>query len=391
MELAISSSESESDSNDIPVISNPEPVKIPSIKPPTPIEKIENIQKYTIQDTNENKYEISFYLTKSINFEVKKIGEIIPEMYFNSFDLSTLNNICKIFSLCNTCKEAFDYINEFFKQKKASINNLNENLNIIVMIPVMMKEQEVTFNLKKKVNKKDDLILQLCDVMKEMKKEILELKLENSSLKERISKIEKWKKEEEEEKKRREEEEKKRREEEEKKKFPSLIMTKKEQKELIIKKFEGRGKKINSLNLLFRASRDGDQSSVVHNKIDGKNEIIMIVETIKGLKFGGYTQIGFDSSNQNKNDSQAFLFSFDKNKTYDNNGNYAIYCYSSDCPYFFSHYGNYNIKIPNSFYSNNGYTTKKGDCFYTTEDYELNGGEEQFRVKELEYFQINYN
>ena len=38
MELAISSSESESDSNDIPVISNPEPVKIPSIKPPTPIE-----------------------------------------------------------------------------------------------------------------------------------------------------------------------------------------------------------------------------------------------------------------------------------------------------------------------------------------------------------------
>ena len=361
------------------------------MEPPTPIEKIENIQKYTIQDSNENKYEISFYLTKSINFEVKKIGEIVPEIYFNSFDLSTLNNICKIFSLCNTCKEAFDYINEFFKQKKASINNLNENLNIIVMIPVMMKEQEVTFNLKKKVNKKDDLILQLCDVMKEMKKEILELKLENSSLKERISKIEKWKKEKEEEKKRREEEEKKRREEEEKKKFPSLIMTKKEQKELIIKKFEGRGKKINSLNLLFRASRDGDQSSVVHNKIDGKNEIIMIVETIKGLKFGGYTQIGFDSSNQNKNDSQAFLFSFDKNKTYDNNGNYAIYCYSSDCPYFFSHYGNYNIKIPNSFYSNNGYTTKKGDCFYTTEDYELNGGEEQFRVKELEYFQINYN
>ena len=38
------------------------------MEPPTPIEKIENIQKYTIQDSNENKYEISFYLTKSINF-----------------------------------------------------------------------------------------------------------------------------------------------------------------------------------------------------------------------------------------------------------------------------------------------------------------------------------
>ena len=180
----------------------------------------------------------------------------------------------------------------------------------------------------------------------------------------------------------------KRKEEEEEKKFPSSILTEKNQKELIITKLKNRGKIISSFNLLFRASRDGDQSSVVHNKIDGKTNILMIVQTIKGLKFGGYTQIGFDSSNQNKNDSQAFLFSFDKNKTYDNNGNYAIYCYSSDCPYFFSHYGNYNIKIPNSFYSNNGYTTKKGDCFYTTEDYELNGGEEKFIVKELEYFQI---
>ena len=59
-------------------------------------------------------------------------------------------------------------------------------------------------------------------------------------------------------------------------------------------------------------------------------------------------------------------------------------------PYFYSYQGNYNIEIPNSFFSNDGKTALKSDCFYTTEDYEINGGEEKFRVKELEYFQINF-
>ena len=359
------------------------------MEPPTPILKIDNIQKYEIKDDNGNKYDFSFYVNKlGINFEINKLGEIMPEIYVNCFDLSSLCEKSKIFSLCNSCNEAFEYINELLKQNKISIKKENENINIIMKVSLMMKEQEVIMSLNKKKNNKDDIIFQLCDVIKEMKNEILELKNENSALKKRILEIENWKKRKEEE----EEEEKKRKEEEEKKKFPSLILTEKNQKELIITKLKNRGKTINSLNLLFRASRDGDQSSVVHNKIDGKKDILMIVQTTKGLKFGGYTQIGFDSSNNSKQDAQAFLFSIDKNKTYDNIPNKnAIYCYSSGCPYFFSDSGNFNIEIPNTFYSNDGKTTKKGDCYYTTEDYEINGGEEKFRIKELEYFQINFS
>ena len=169
-------------------------------------------------------------------------------------------------------------------------------------------------------------------------------------------------------------------------------MTEKYQKELIITKLKNKGKKINYFNLLFRASRDGDQSSVVHNKIDGISNILIIVQTVKGLKFGGYTQIGFDSSGSTKQDSQAFLFSIDKNKTYDNIPNTnAIHCIQGACPYFYSSTGNFNLEIPNSFFSNDGKTALKSDCFYTTEDYEINGGEEKFRVKELEYFQINFS
>lgn len=49
------------------------------------------------------------------------------------------------------------------------------------------------------------------------------------------------------------------------------------------------------------------------------------------------------------------------------------------------------IIYPNNFLSKEGYTNKKEDCYYTTEDYELNGGEEKFIVKELEYFQVIFN
>jgi hypothetical protein len=223
------------------------------------------------------------------------------------------------------------------------------------------------------------MIFQLCDVIKQMKNDFLIIKNENNDLKKRILEIENWKKEE-------------KKEEEEKKKFPSLILTEKYQKELIITKLKNKGKTINYFNLLFRASRDGDQSSVVHNKIDGKSNILIIVQTVKGLKFGGYTQIGFDSSGSSKQDAQAFLFSIDKNKTYDNIPyTNAIHCSANTCPYFYSSTGNFNLEIPNSFFSNDGKTAKKNDCFYTTEDYEINGCEENFRVKELEYFQVNFS
>ena len=114
----------------------------------------------------------------------------------------------------------------------------------------------------------------------------------------------------------------------------------------------------------------------------------MVIETNKGRKFGGYTNIGF-KENKCDYDSEAFLIFFNKLKTYNNiKGCWAIYSNKSGCPSFYSAYGNHNLLVPNNFLSKEGFTTKKGDCYNTTEDYELNGGEEKFIVKELEYFQV---
>ena len=177
------------------------------MEPPTPILNTNNIQKYQINDNYGNKYNFSFYINKlGINFEINKLEEIIPQTYINTFDLSSLSNKSKIFSLCNSYNEVFEYINELYKQNKISIKKDNENINIIMKISLMMKEQEVILNLNKKINNKEDIIFQLCDVIKEMKNEILGIKNENNDLKKRILEIENWKK-------RKEEEDKKRKEE----------------------------------------------------------------------------------------------------------------------------------------------------------------------------------
>ena len=175
------------------------------MEPPTPILNTNNIQKYQINDNYGNKYNFSFYINKlGINFEINKLEEIIPQTYINTFDLSSLSNKSKIFSLCNSYNEVFEYINELYKQNKISIKKDNENINIIMKISLMMKEQEVILNINKKINNKEDIIFQLCDVIKEMKNEILGIKNENNDLKKRILKIENWKK-------RKEEEDKKKR------------------------------------------------------------------------------------------------------------------------------------------------------------------------------------
>ena len=175
------------------------------MEPPTPILNTNNIQKYQINDNYGNKYNFSFYINKlGINFEINKSEEITPQTYINTFDLSSLSNKSKIFSLCNSYNEVFEYINELYKQNKISIKKDNENINIIMKISLMMKEQEVILNLNKKINNKEDIIFQLCDVIKEMKNEILGIKNENNDLKKRILEIENWKK-------RKEEEDKKKR------------------------------------------------------------------------------------------------------------------------------------------------------------------------------------
>ena len=154
--------------------------------------------------------------------------------------------------------------------------------------------------------------------------------------------------------------------------------------ELITKKINKDNKKI-IINLLYKASADSDKASVFHNKCDGAQNSIVLVETKKGKRFGGFTTCSWSGECIDKNDPNAFIFSFDTMKTYDNiPGDEAIGCYPKFGPIFLG----CQIKIFDEAFKKGGTTFEKDLNFATTEDYELTGGERVFEVKDIEVYEV---
>ena len=151
-----------------------------------------------------------------------------------------------------------------------------------------------------------------------------------------------------------------------------------------------------SYKLIYTSSIDGDNIATFHDKCDGEDYILIIIETNKGHKFGGFTSIGFDSSGFELNDDNAFLFSIDKKKIYEiNPGCSAVYCNKRLGPTFCAQKDgtNYNICISDNFMSNVSTTSNISDSYIINEEYELNFGEKEFVIKELEIYKlelINY-
>ena len=174
-------------------------------------------------------------------------------------------------------------------------------------------------------------------------------------------------------------------------KFSSIIKTFSEKKLLLSSVPPNPNKNNNNLKfqLIYKASIDGDSTSDFHELCDNETDVIVAIETEEGRRFGGYTKIGFDSSCKSKIDESAFLFSFDKMKIYKiMKGFKAIVCYPQSGPCFF---GSKNdiIHIGDNFLTNYSHTEKKNNTYESLEeDYELNNGEPQFLVKELEIFKI---
>jgi len=174
-------------------------------------------------------------------------------------------------------------------------------------------------------------------------------------------------------------------------KFSSIIKTFSEKKLLLSSVPQNPNKKNSDLKfqLIYKASIDGDSTNDFHDLCDNESDVIVAIETDSGLRFGGFTKIGFDSSCKSKIDDDAFLFSFDKMKIYKIIKGYkAIVCYPQSGPCFF---GSKNdiIHIGDKFLNNYSHTEKKNNTYESMEDdYELNNGEPQFLIKELEIFKI---
>ena len=130
---------------------------------------------------------------------------------------------------------------------------------------------------------------------------------------------------------------------------------------------------------------DGDKASIFHEKCDNHPMTLVLVETTKGIRFGGFTRKSWEGRCLKKTDNDAFVFSIDKNKIYDIVLNEpAVGAYPKFGPVFFG----CQIRIYNECFTKGGSTCYRGLNYKTTKDFELNNGEQTYIVKDIEVYDI---
>lgn len=146
-------------------------------------------------------------------------------------------------------------------------------------------------------------------------------------------------------------------------------------------------KKIKSLRLLYRATRDGDQAQSFHSKCDGIQNTMTVIKTTKGKRFGGFNSTPWESKQNGTfmNDSKALLFSLDGKVVYyfRPNQTKGIYCHKGYGPL----YGSNDIFINQEWRNGNNSCCTQNYYDYKNKNNSLNG-EESFTVEDFEVFEV---
>ena len=137
--------------------------------------------------------------------------------------------------------------------------------------------------------------------------------------------------------------------------------------------------------LVYKAFDVGDKARVFHEKCDNLNMSLVLIETDKDVRFGGFTSQSWAGNCLKKYDNNAFVFNIDNNKIFDVILNeLAIGCFPKFGPVFFG----CQIRIYDDFFSRGGTTCHKGLNYRTNIDYELTNGEQKFLIKDIEIYGI---
>lgn len=162
------------------------------------------------------------------------------------------------------------------------------------------------------------------------------------------------------------------------------IIHSKDELELLTHKINNNNSHI-TFNLIYKATVDSDKAASFHSKCDKAKASLVLIETDKGRRFGGFTKCSWDGDCEEKEDKEAFIFNLDNKKIYANvPGDDAIGCY----PKFGAVFLGCQIRIYDEAFKNGGSTFEKGLNFDTLEDYEINEGERTFGIKEIEVYEV---
>ena len=344
------------------------------------ITPLKNKEKLFEVISNTNKHYFIKILNKvnSILISCYYQKEISKTEYESEFDINYLKKV-KLFSIYDSIDECLDEIFAGIDTNKTIINE-NSN-NIILTIPLNnIKYKEIKFEIKEKEKNDKQKLEELFTIINLQQKEIVNLKSENSNLKEKITKIEndikdllQFKNE---------------IMEERKISIDSNIINNNLSYKKSLKKWINPNQSI-KFELLYRLTKDGDSISTFHNKCDNISPTLVLAESLDGYKFGGFTTCTWDTKSKNKNDGKTFLFSLNKNqkfeKKYNQNDNRDIYAYSSYGPYF----GYDDLYFSNSM--KNCYSYQSNQYSFLNDKDLANNKEDTFEVKEVEVYKLIFN
>ena len=140
--------------------------------------------------------------------------------------------------------------------------------------------------------------------------------------------------------------------------------------------------------LLYRASIHGDSVKEFHKRCDNIYGTLTVIKTKEGMKFGGYCSICWESGDEQiKEDLNSFVFSINLSKIYfvSKNNESSIFCDKNKGPGFIGMF-----IINDNMLKNKSDINPWGTQRYSGESslYEINGGEPNFDIEELEVFQV---
>ena len=403
-------------------------------------EVITKPKAYEIELDDQTKYHIKIGVSKykQLKLQVREKSEF-QTAYQAKFKYEELLEIDRFFGVFETMEAVVDEIDNLFVRNKVTISNdINKNLYMDLTISINNKERTIHLKLIKKGSEQTEALNNLVKLVSAQSKKLDNLQNENDLLKKEIGKMQDKIKsigeeedENEEEESDEEEKKKKKKKKKNKKKAKKVeeseeesesdepkkkkkkdenigeftyegflddtkIIKEKKEIDVVLDKiriiFSKSSKNFVNLKLIYSASKDGDSAEVFHSLCDGIAPLLVIIKTSKNVVFGGYTETpySFTKKRTGNKDDNAFIFSINKMKTYDvEKGTNATCSFKDYGPVFYG-YEYCNIYLFGDFFNDEGNVAKKGDRYNTTEDFEINNGEQKFLTKELEVYQVFY-
>ena len=149
--------------------------------------------------------------------------------------------------------------------------------------------------------------------------------------------------------------------------------------------------KVIRFNLLYRGTRDGDNTALVHKKCCGLKNIIIFMKSEQGNRYGGFSNIGWETREEGHYkypiDNNAFLFSLNNKKIFEAINGKSSMCWIDD---------EYGLCFTSSLAFYNNFLTKKNisihsevtsyfkDCIIS----DFNSGINECKLSDLEIYQI---